>query len=138
MGILLNERIGDTIRVSLTGPSVREVEVAYEILRYLGLRKRGPEFVSCPTCGRTEINIIDMANRIEKQLKNIKAPVKIAIMGCIVNGPGEAEDADFALCGGKKQALIYISGKKYKKIDKNIVNEFVRIVKWNIKSNIKD
>lgn len=136
LGTLLEEGIGDTIRVSLTGGSQKEVQVAYEILRNLGLRKSGPEFISCPTCGRTEIDVIKIAKQVEKKLKGLKKAVKIATMGCVVNGPGEAKDADFALCGGKKYGFIYVYGRKFKKVkEKDIVKEFVKIVKGGGKND---
>lgn len=136
LGTLLGEGIGDTIRVSLTGSSFEEVRVAYEILRNLGLRKSGPEFISCPTCGRTEIDVIKIARQVEKKLKNLKEAVKIATMGCVVNGPGEAREADFALCGGKKYGLIYVHGRKVKKVkEKDIVREFIKIVKGAVKND---
>ncbi len=113
LGALLAEGIGDTIRVSLAGDPLTEVEVGREILHSLGLRERtGPELIACPTCGRTEIDLIGMANRVQEALRDIHRPITVAVMGCVVNGPGEAEDADVALCGGKDKAMIYCRGKK--------------------------
>ena len=113
IGALLAEGIGDTIRVSLAGEPVAELETAWEILTSLGLReRRRPELIACPTCGRTEIDLLAMVERVKKALKPIKAPITVAVMGCVVNGPGEAQDADVALCGGKNQAVIYRRGKK--------------------------
>jgi len=113
MGTLLAEGIGDTIRVSLTGDPLVEIAVAWEILNTLKLRDRqGPELIACPTCGRTEIDVAAMAEKVEKVLADIKSPITVAVMGCVVNGPGEAEGADVALCGGKNKAAIYRGGQK--------------------------
>lgn len=106
IGSILSRGIGDTIRVSLSADPVEEVKVGWQILKSLGLRQRGINFISCPTCGRTEIDLIDLANRVEKALKDIEAPITVAVMGCVVNGPGEASMADIGLYGGKKQAAI--------------------------------
>ena len=111
LGILLYLGIGDTIRVSLTGDPVEEVYVAYKILDSLNIRKRGIEIISCPTCARTEIPVIKLAEKIEKKLKYIKKHIKIAVMGCIVNGPGEAKEADIGLAGSKKYGVIFEKGK---------------------------
>ncbi|MCP4708415.1 MAG: flavodoxin-dependent (E)-4-hydroxy-3-methylbut-2-enyl-diphosphate synthase [Planctomycetes bacterium] len=113
LGTLLAEGIGDTIRVSLAGDPITEVEVGWEMLMSLGLRqRRGPELIACPTCGRTEIDLIGMVEEVKKALEGVEAPIKVAVMGCVVNGPGEADDADIALCGGKDKALIYCRGKR--------------------------
>jgi (E)-4-hydroxy-3-methylbut-2-enyl-diphosphate synthase len=114
LGALLLEGIGDTIRVSLTDDPVREVEVARDILAMLGLREGGWEFVSCPTCGRTQIDLISLARRVEQALSDITPPrpLKVAVMGCAVNGPGEAADADIGLAGGPDGGLIFRKGKK--------------------------
>ena len=113
LGSLLSEGIGDTLRVSLAGDPVQEVEVAKEILCSLSLRDRtGPELIACPTCGRTEIDMVSMVERVKEALTEVTEPVKVAVMGCVVNGPGEAEGADVALCGGKGRAVIYRSGEK--------------------------
>jgi len=113
LGTLLAEGIGDTIRVSLAGDPITEVEVGWEMLMSLGLRqRRGPELIACPTCGRTEIDLIGMVAEVKKALEGVKVPIKVAVMGCVVNGPGEADDADIALCGGKDKALIYCRGKR--------------------------
>lgn len=116
LGVLLEEGIGDTIRVSLTAHPVDEVDAGYEILKSLGLRKHGVEFVSCPMCGRCEIDLIGIAKKIERHVKKIDKPLKIAVMGCVVNGPGEAKDADIGLAGGKGVGLIFKKGEKYKKV----------------------
>ena len=107
LGILLYEGIGDTIRVSLTGEPVDEVKVGFEILKSLNLRQYGINFISCPTCGRTQINLIKIANEVQEKLSHIKKPLKVAIMGCIVNGPGEAREADIGIAGGKKRVAIF-------------------------------
>lgn len=116
IGSLLLEGIGDTIRVSLTESPILEVEVAYEILRAVGLRKRGVEIISCPTCGRTQINTKKMVREVKKILTDIKEPIKIAVMGCSVNGPGEAKEADFGIAGGKGQGIIFSKGKIVKTV----------------------
>ncbi len=115
LGLLLFEGIGDTIRVSLTADPVREAAVAWEILRATGLRSRGPEIVSCPTCGRTEIDLIGMAERVEEYVQShphaAKSHLKIAVMGCVVNGPGEAREADIGLAGGRDKGVIFRKGE---------------------------
>jgi len=116
LGILLAEGIGDTIRVSLTGSPLEEVRVGYEILKALNLRERGPEIISCPTCGRCEINIIKMVDTIEKRLSTLPRHLKIAVMGCVVNGPGEAKEADIGIAGGKGVGVLFKKGKIIKKL----------------------
>ncbi|WP_353683518.1 flavodoxin-dependent (E)-4-hydroxy-3-methylbut-2-enyl-diphosphate synthase [Thermodesulfovibrio sp. 3907-1M] len=116
IGLLLLEGIGDTIRVSLTDSSVFEVNVAYEILRVVGLRNVGVEIISCPTCGRCEVNIKRMVRQVKKALKNIKEPIKVAVMGCSVNGPGEAKEADFGIAGGRAQGIVFAKGKVIKTV----------------------
>ncbi len=111
IGILLASGIGDTIRVSLTGDPVQEVVVGYEILKCLNLRQHGPIIISCPTCGRCEIDIISMTKKVERAVRNLDAPIKIAVMGCVVNGPGEAKDADVGIAGGKGYGLLFRKGK---------------------------
>lgn len=111
IGILLFEGIGDTIRVSLTADPVEELGVAWEILRAVGLRRRGPELVSCPTCGRTEIDLIGLAREVEQYIRNCTADIKIAVMGCVVNGPGEAREADLGLAGGRDKGVIFKKGE---------------------------
>ncbi len=111
LGILLHEGIGDTLRVSLTADPVEEVRVAWEILRALGLRKRGPEVISCPTCGRTEIDLFALANAVEQRLATSTADITVAVMGCVVNGPGEAREADLGLAGGRDKGLIFRKGE---------------------------
>jgi (E)-4-hydroxy-3-methylbut-2-enyl-diphosphate synthase len=113
LGTLLAEGIGDTIRVSAAGDPVLEAQMAQEILVSLGLReRRRAELVVCPTCGRTEIDVVALARRVEKALHKIEKPYRIAVMGCVVNGPGEAADADFAICAGKDKAYFYRHGRK--------------------------
>jgi len=117
LGILLAEGIGDTMRVSLTADPVEEVRVAYEILKSLKIRQRGVNIISCPTCGRTEINIIGLAQEVEKRLAHIKEPITVAVMGCVVNGPGEAREADVGIAGGKGVGLLFKHGEILKKFD---------------------
>lgn len=112
IGTLLWQGIGDTIRVSLTAPPVEEVEAGYEILKSLDLRYREPILVSCPTCGRAEADVIHLAQIVEERLKKIKKPIKVAVMGCVVNGPGEAKDADVGIACGKGRGVIFNKGKK--------------------------
>lgn len=111
IGILLAEGIGDTIRVSLSAPPEKEVEVGFTILRSLGLRKIGVDLISCPTCSRTEINLLDLAKKVEKAIAGIRTPLKVAVMGCVVNGPGEAREADIGIAGGKGTGLLFKKGK---------------------------
>ncbi len=111
IGILLAEGIGDTIRVSLTGDPIMEVGVGYDILRSLGLRTRGVEMISCPTCGRCQIDLIPIAEEVEKKLAHITTPLRVAVMGCAVNGPGEAKGADLGIAGGKGFALLFRQGQ---------------------------
>lgn len=112
LGVLLAEGIGDTMRVSLTHDPVREVEVAWEILRALGLRRRGPELISCPTCGRTEIDLIGLAEAVQERLAGISEVFTVAVMGCVVNGPGEAREADIGIAGGRGKGLLFRKGEK--------------------------
>lgn len=116
IGLLLAEGIGDTIRVSLTSDPTHEVRAAYEILRALKLRERGVEVISCPTCGRSDIDIIKLTNEVEKQLLKVKTPLKVAIMGCVVNGPGEAKEADVGVAGGRGQGILFKKGEIVEKI----------------------
>lgn len=114
IGSLLAEGIGDTLRVSLTGDPVKEIPVALEILRVLGLRERGVELISCPTCGRTQVNLAELAENVEErlsQLPSLDRPLKVAVMGCAVNGPGEAREADFGIAGGKGMGLLFRKGE---------------------------
>jgi (E)-4-hydroxy-3-methylbut-2-enyl-diphosphate synthase len=111
IGVLLYQGIGDTIRVSLTAHPCEEVFVSYEILRSLGLRQRGPTLVSCPSCGRAEVDIIALAEEVDKCLERVTKPIKVAVMGCVVNGPGEARDADVGIACGKGKGAIFRKGK---------------------------
>ncbi len=119
LGLILNQGIGDTIRVSLTDDPVREVEAAKLILRTLGLRKGGIEVVSCPTCGRTRIDLIGLASRVEELVKNYDLDIKIAVMGCVVNGPGEAKEADLGIAGGDGCGVLIKHGEVVKKLDED-------------------
>ncbi len=111
IGTLLSMGIGNTLRVSLTADPVEEIKVAYEILKALDLREKGVEIISCPTCGRTEVDLIGLAEKVEKLYKDCPIPLKIAVMGCVVNGPGEAKEADIGIAGGKGKGLIFKKGK---------------------------
>lgn len=124
IGALLAEGIGDTIRVSLTGDPVNEVKAGFEILKSLGLRTYGPTLISCPTCGRTSIDLEKLANVVETRLADIKEPISVAVMGCIVNGPGEAREADVGIAGGKGEGLVFRKGQVIKKVPEDcLVNE---------------
>ncbi len=116
IGVLLYHGIGDTIRVSLSAHPCIEVDVAYEILKSLGLRQRGPILVSCPSCGRAEVNVIALAEAVDKYLQKLTKPIKVAVMGCVVNGPGEAKDADVGIAGGKGKGIIFRKGKVVKTV----------------------
>ena len=115
-GVLLSEGIGDTIRVSLSAPPVQEVKVGLEILRSLGLRRRNFEIVSCPSCGRSQVDVYTLANRVNEGLKDITYPLRVAVMGCIVNGPGEAREADLGVASGNGKGQIFIKGKVIKTV----------------------
>ena len=115
LGILLAEGIGDTIRVSLTADPVLEVRTAYEILKALDIRRITPEIISCPTCGRCEIDLLEISHKAEAEIARLKKPIKVAIMGCVVNGPGEAREADIGIAGGKGEGLIFKKGKILRK-----------------------
>ena len=116
LGLILNQGIGDTIRVSLTGDPLEEIKSAKLILRTLGIRKGGVEVVSCPTCGRTRIDLIGLANRVENMVAEYPLDIKVAVMGCVVNGPGEAKEADIGVAGGVGEGLIIKHGEIYKKV----------------------
>jgi len=116
LGCLLAEGIGDTIRVSLTGDPVEEIKAGIEILKALGLKKQGVEFISCPTCGRCQIDLINIANKVEEKLQYINKELKVAVMGCAVNGPGEAKEADIGIAGGKGEVLLFKKGEIIRKI----------------------
>jgi (E)-4-hydroxy-3-methylbut-2-enyl-diphosphate synthase len=116
IGILLFEGLGDTLRVSVTSEPEEEIPVAYSILRALKLRERGVELISCPTCGRTEIDLIPMVEKAERMLRMVRTPLKVAIMGCVVNGPGEAREADVGVAGGRGQGILFKKGKRVAKV----------------------
>ena len=116
IGTLLAEGIGDTIRVSLAGDPAEEVKAGFEILKALGLRQHGPPLISCPTCGRTSINLEKLAAQVERRLADIKDPITVAVMGCVVNGPGEAREADVGIAGGKGEGLVFRKGEILKKV----------------------
>ena len=127
IGILLGEGIGDTIRVSLTADPCDEVYTAYEILKSLNLREHGPTLISCPTCGRTEVDIAVIAEQVAKYLENIKTPLKVAVMGCVVNGPGEAREADVGIAGGKGKAVLFKKGVRIKMVaERDILTELFK------------
>lgn len=129
LGILLFEGIGDTLRVSLSADPVKEVRAGFEILKCLDIRRIGPELISCPTCGRRQIDIITLANSFEKQIARFSAPLKIAVMGCEVNGPGEAKEADIGIAGSKKYGVIFKKGEIIKKCDKDqLLDELLKQV----------
>jgi (E)-4-hydroxy-3-methylbut-2-enyl-diphosphate synthase len=137
LGILLSEGIGDTMRVSLTADPVEEVRVAYEILKALKVRQRGVNIISCPTCGRTEIDIIGLAREVEQRLSHIKEPITVAVMGCVVNGPGEAREADVGIAGGKGMGLLFKHGEILTKFSEAeladvLVKEVEEIVKKKV------
>ncbi|MGN1230845.1 MAG: (E)-4-hydroxy-3-methylbut-2-enyl-diphosphate synthase, partial [Anaerotignum sp.] len=119
IGTILAMGIGDTIRVSLTGDPVEEIKAGREILKSLGLRKFGIEFVSCPTCGRTEIDLISIANEVEEKCRHIDKNLKVAVMGCVVNGPGEAREADLGIAGGKGVGLVFKKGEIIRKVQED-------------------
>jgi len=130
IGILLYLGIGDTVRVSLTGDPVEEVRVAYQILGSLGLRRRGVEIVSCPTCGRIEVDLPSVVAKVKEELKGVKRPLKVAVMGCVVNGPGEAREADVGLACGKGRALLFRKGEVVRTVsEEEMVSALVEEVK---------
>ena len=127
IGALLSEGIGDTMRVSLTADPVEEIYAAFDILKVLGLRKQGAMLVSCPTCGRTQIDLIKIASEVEKRISNIKTPLKVAVMGCAVNGPGEAREADIGIAGGNGEGLIFKKGEILRKVPQEmLVDELMK------------
>jgi (E)-4-hydroxy-3-methylbut-2-enyl-diphosphate synthase len=134
IGILLHQGIGDTIRVSLTAHPCEEVFVAYEILKSLGLRQRGPTLVSCPSCGRAEVDIIALAEAVNERLAKISEPIKVAVMGCVVNGPGEAKDANVGIAGGKGKGAIFRKGKVVETVSED---KFVAAIMAEVNSLIK-
>ena len=133
LGLILHQGIGDTIRVSLTGDPLEEIKSAKLILKTLGLRKGGVEVVSCPTCGRTQINLIQLANQVENMVADIPLDIKVAVMGCVVNGPGEAKEADIGIAGGIGEGLIIKHGEVFKKAPESELLEALRyeLLHWN-------
>ncbi len=133
LGIILNQGIGDTIRVSLTGDPVEEIKTAKLILKTLGLRKGGIEVVSCPTCGRTNIDLVKLANDVETMVEDIPLDLKVAVMGCVVNGPGEAREADIGIAGGINEGLLIKKGEIIRKVPENELLEALRdeLLHWN-------
>jgi (E)-4-hydroxy-3-methylbut-2-enyl-diphosphate synthase len=130
LGILLSEGIGDTVRVSLTADPTEEVIVAYEILKALHIRQISPEIISCPTCGRCEINIRGLVGKVVKRLDNIKDPIKVAVMGCVVNGPGEAREADIGIAGGKGVGILFKQGRVVKKVkERELLDTLMKEIK---------
>lgn len=139
LGLILNQGIGDTIRVSLTGDPVEEIKSAKLILRTLGLRKGGIEVVSCPTCGRTRINLIELANQVETMVSEFPLDIKVAVMGCVVNGPGEAREADIGIAGGIGEGLIIKHGEVYKKVPEDqLLSELRRELEKMAKEHLSD
>jgi (E)-4-hydroxy-3-methylbut-2-enyl-diphosphate synthase len=116
LGILLSEGIGDTVRVSLTAPPEEEVHTAYEILKSLGLRRKGPDIISCPTCGRCRIDLQPLALKVQEALRAVDRPISVAVMGCAVNGPGEAKEADYGIAGGKGIGLVFSKGEVVRRV----------------------
>jgi (E)-4-hydroxy-3-methylbut-2-enyl-diphosphate synthase len=121
MGSLLMDGIGDTLRVSLTADPVKEVEVAWEILKALGLRERGPVMIACPSCGRDNVGVESLAVVVEERLRDYPQAFEVAVMGCAVNGPGEAGDADFGIAGGREVGFVYAHGRVLKKVSSDIL-----------------
>jgi len=132
IGMLLAEGIGDTLRVSLTRDPVEEVRVGFEILKALGIRQRGPEIISCPTCGRCGIDLMSLVEQVDQALLTRTVPIKIAIMGCVVNGPGEAKEADIGVAGGKGQGILFQKGKVVRKVPQERLVEVLldEVDKW--------
>ncbi len=116
LGILLEQGIGDTLRISLTDDPVNEVRACWTLLAALDLRRRGPEMISCPTCGRCQVNLIELAAQVEQRLQTVQAPVKVAVMGCVVNGPGEARDADIGVACGQGSGAVFVKGEIVRKV----------------------
>lgn len=133
LGIILHQGIGDTIRVSLTGDPVEEIKTAKTILKTLGLRSGGIEVVSCPTCGRTQINLIELASKVEEMVEDIDLDIKVAVMGCVVNGPGEAKEADLGIAGGKGEGILIKHGEIIRKMPEDELLDALRseLLNWN-------
>jgi (E)-4-hydroxy-3-methylbut-2-enyl-diphosphate synthase len=135
LGTLLYEGIGDTLRVSLTGDPVAEVRVGWEILKSLRLRESGPIFVSCPTCGRCEIELIEIAEEVERRLQDLPLPLTIAVMGCVVNGPGEAREADLGIAGGREQGVLFRHGQVVCKVPQQELADLLVAEAWKVVSD---
>ncbi|OEU77723.1 MAG: 4-hydroxy-3-methylbut-2-en-1-yl diphosphate synthase [Desulfuromonadales bacterium C00003107] len=132
LGALLYDGIGDTLRVSLTGDPVEEVRVGWEILRSLDLRERGPVFISCPTCGRCQIDLIPIAEEVERRLRDLPKKIVVAVMGCVVNGPGEAREADVGIAGGKGQGLLFRRGEVVRKVAQDELADALVAEAWSL------
>ena len=129
IGTLLSEGIGDTIRVSLTAPPEREIKAGIEILKAAGLRRGGVEFISCPSCGRCRIDLIKAAGEVEEKLRGYKGDITVAVMGCAVNGPGEASRADFGIAGGDGEGVLFKKGQIVKKVKtEHLVSELMQMI----------
>lgn len=129
-GALLHDGVGDTIRVSLTADCKDEIKAAKEILKSLGLRTFGPDIISCPSCARADIDVVSLANQVQNAVSHLKTPIKIAVMGCAVNGPGEAREAHIGIAGGKKEGLLYLDGKILKKVpEKELLSSLLSQIK---------
>ena len=129
IGSLLSQGIGDTIRVSLTENPIEEVHAGYGILKALGLREKGVNFISCPTCGRTQIDLIGLAKKVEERFKNLDMPITIAVMGCPVNGPGEARHADFGIAGAINEGYIFRKGEIIARVpESDLINSLEKII----------
>ncbi len=130
LGILLHQGIGDTFRISLTRDPVEEIRVGFELLRSLKIRERGPELISCPTCGRTQIDLFSIAEEVERFVQTMEKPIKVAVMGCVVNGPGEAKEADIGLAGGNGVGIIFKKGVLFKKVkEEELLQTFLNELK---------
>ena len=138
IGSLLLDGIGDTIRVSLTGDPLPEAQAAWDILRALGLRTQGVQLVSCPTCGRTCIDVAGIAARVERELRDITVPMKVAVMGCVVNGPGEAREADIGIAGGKGCGALFIKGQPPKKVEGDLAEILARAARQIANEKMKE
>ena len=133
IGTLLMEGIGDTIRVSLTADPVEEVKAGIAILKAAGLRRGGVRMVSCPTCGRTQIDLIALAHEVEERLKNVKADITVAVMGCVVNGPGEAREADYGIAGGKGCGLLFKKGEILRRVPEDrLADELMALIESEV------
>ena len=127
IGTLLQEGIGDTVRISLSAESIEEVKVARMILEALNLRRFGPRIVACPSCGRAEVDVFKLANEVETRAMKLKDPITMSVLGCVVNGPGEAHESDFGITGGKEKGMIYIDGEQSRVVpEEKLVDELFR------------